>query len=80
MGEIRIVGPGKTRGYPCPVCKNRRFGTVDQMGVNVLRVHVYVLGIGVLKVDTMALPYDPLADSNRYLHQNHGGFVGPTVE
>ena len=21
MGEIRIVGPGKTRGYPCPVCK-----------------------------------------------------------
>ena len=22
MGEIRIVGPGKTRGYPYPVCKN----------------------------------------------------------
>ena len=21
MGEIRIVGPGKTRGYPNPVCK-----------------------------------------------------------
>ena len=21
MGEIRIVGPGKTRGYPYPVCK-----------------------------------------------------------
>ena len=20
MGEIRIVGPGKTRGYPYPVC------------------------------------------------------------
>ena len=22
MGEIRIVSPGKTRGYPYPVCKN----------------------------------------------------------
>ena len=22
MGEIRIVGPGKTHGYPYPVCKN----------------------------------------------------------
>ena len=22
MGEIRIVVPGKTRGYPYPVCKN----------------------------------------------------------
>ena len=21
MGEIRIFGPGKTRGYPYPVCK-----------------------------------------------------------
>ena len=21
MGEITIVGPGKTRGYPYPVCK-----------------------------------------------------------
>ena len=21
MGEIRIVGPGETRGYPYPVCK-----------------------------------------------------------
>ena len=23
MGEIRIVGPGKTRGYPYLVCKKR---------------------------------------------------------
>ena len=22
MGEIRIVGPGKTRGYPYSACKN----------------------------------------------------------
>ena len=21
MGEVRIVGPGKRRGYPYPVCK-----------------------------------------------------------
>ena len=26
MGEIRIVGPGKTRGYPYPVYKNIRAG------------------------------------------------------
>ena len=26
MGEIRIVGPGKTRGYPYPVCKKTLFG------------------------------------------------------
>ena len=25
MGEIRIVGPGKTRGYPYPVCKKLTF-------------------------------------------------------
>ena len=24
MGEIRIVGPGKTSGYPYPVCKKLR--------------------------------------------------------
>ena len=24
MGEIRIVRPGKTHGYPYPVCKNIR--------------------------------------------------------
>ena len=23
MGEIRIVSPGKTRGYPYPVCKKK---------------------------------------------------------
>ena len=23
MGEIIIVGPGKTRGYPYPVCKKK---------------------------------------------------------
>ena len=25
MGEIRFVGPGKTRGYPYPVCKKKIF-------------------------------------------------------
>ena len=25
MGEIRIVGPGKTRGYPYPVCKKNEY-------------------------------------------------------
>ena len=28
MGEITIVGPGKTRGYPYPVCKKTQFHMV----------------------------------------------------
>ena len=28
MGEIRIVSPGKTRGYPCPVCKKNHGVTI----------------------------------------------------
>ena len=35
MGEIRIVGPGKTRGYPYPVCKKTGVGMEIQAG-NVL--------------------------------------------
>ena len=29
MGEIRIVGPGKTRGYPYPVCKKKSFISIQ---------------------------------------------------
>ena len=29
MGEIRIVGPGKTRGHPVPVCKKEKSFTRD---------------------------------------------------
>ena len=32
MGEIRIVGPGKTCGYPYPVCKKRFVGTGKTCG------------------------------------------------
>ena len=32
MGEIRIVGPGKTRGYPYPVCKKRIVGPGETRG------------------------------------------------
>ena len=32
MGEIRIVGPGKTRGYPYPVCKKRTVGSGKTRG------------------------------------------------
>ena len=40
MGEIRIVGPGKTRGYPYLVCKKRRVyaispGFIVQVGMSV---------------------------------------------
>ena len=31
MGEIRIVGPGKTRGYPYPVFKKIAENTVDAL-------------------------------------------------
>ena len=30
MGEMRTVGPGKTHGYPYPVCKKK----LAPMGVN----------------------------------------------
>ena len=30
MSEIRIVGPGKTRGYPYPVCKNDLYKVKDK--------------------------------------------------
>ena len=32
MGEIRIVGPGKTRGYPYAVCKRRLVCTSETRG------------------------------------------------
>ena len=32
MDEIRIVGPGKTRGYPYPVCKKKVFHGVVAVG------------------------------------------------
>ena len=31
MGEIRIVGPGKTRGYPYSVCK-KEFAHIFETG------------------------------------------------
>ena len=39
MGEIRIVGPGKTRGYPYPVCKKKysmlKFAISGKVGIKV---------------------------------------------
>ena len=32
MGEIRIVSPGKTHGYPFPVSKKRLVGTGEADG------------------------------------------------
>ena len=32
MGEIRIVGPGKTRGYPYLVCKKNRYDGCFMIG------------------------------------------------
>ena len=34
MGEIRIVGPGKTCGYPYPVCKKTRVDC-NSIGISV---------------------------------------------
>ena len=50
MGEIRIVGPGKTRGYPYPVCKKTRVDCNLFMGllfcmITLKSCHtVYVMG------------------------------------
>ena len=33
MGEIRIVGPGKTHAYPYPVCK-KEFSSTAKNGTN----------------------------------------------
>ena len=36
MGEIRIVGPGKTRGYPYPVCKKTVYHSRVESEISVL--------------------------------------------
>ena len=36
MGEIRIIGPGKTRGYPYLVCMNTRYSTCYAAPLHVL--------------------------------------------
>ena len=47
MGEIRIVGPGKTRGYPYPVCKKKMIHSwicislVSSMNAN-WRIYFYI--------------------------------------
>ena len=37
MGEIRIVGPGKTRGYPYPVCK-KEFSCIPDKDIHDIHV------------------------------------------
>ena len=37
MGEIRIVGPGKTRGYPYPVCKKTDYS------LDISLLYIYIL-------------------------------------
>ena len=41
MGEIRIVGPGKTRGYPYPVCKKEISRTTKKRTNSVSQVKTY---------------------------------------
>ena len=38
MGEIRIVGPGKTRRYPYPVCEKKWLMFLDD---TLFKVYVY---------------------------------------
>ena len=33
MGEIRIVGLGKTRGYPYPVCKKKGYYKISEFEI-----------------------------------------------
>ena len=37
MGEIRIVGPGKTRGYPYPVCKKMLSSLAMFTSISIIR-------------------------------------------
>ena len=43
MGEIRIVGPGKTRGYPYSVCKEEFSSNAKNRTKSVpyLQIHIY---------------------------------------
>ena len=44
MGEIRFVGPGKTRGYIYPLCKNTRASTSKLMMAQVDKLCAISLG------------------------------------
>ena len=41
MGEIRIVGPGKTRGYPYPVCKKHVYLTYSLISKNISSMNTF---------------------------------------
>ena len=50
MGEIRIVGPSKTRGYPYPVCKNLQYTVANPTSLRNVASHLLTLGFTSLKV------------------------------
>ena len=59
MGEIRIVGPGKKRGYPYRVCKkkqyklNRVFAIIMQLTMMIQRKPKYSTRFSSLNVNLM---------------------------
>ena len=56
MGEIRIVGPGKTRGYPYPVCKKTIYTTlisVDLAQYEIFHAKVCDYWLGWLNILTL---------------------------
>ena len=61
MGEIRIVGPGKTRGYPYPVCKNALSFTYTK---SCFFFQIYRTLVPVHFVVTEVAPAYPLVVSN----------------
>ena len=45
MGGMSIVGPGKTHGYPCPVCKEEFISTAENITDSVSLVRKLLQGI-----------------------------------
>ena len=45
MDEIRIVSPGKTRGYPYPVCKKEKSQTPVERDILVQWVRIRYKGV-----------------------------------
>ena len=55
MGEIRIVGPGKTRGYPYRVCKKKVSHSLMAVKAVGVRGQLY-LGYSICNAEPIPLP------------------------
>ena len=54
MGEVRIVGLGKTRGYPYPICK-KEFSCIPDKDIRVSKNDVTLCKLDVNVKNRMAI-------------------------